>query len=69
MSEQHEFTCPQRGQWFEAEWSFGEDVTCPHCGTEWETDYDVDIEDNVSGPWISAEGKKDAQSDGEQKKA
>ena len=42
---------------FETKWSFGKDVTCPHCKTTWETDWDTDADDNVSGPWITHEKK------------
>lgn len=28
------------------------DVTCPHCGTSFETDYDINYDEDVSGPWL-----------------
>ena len=32
-----ELTCLKCNKDFETKWSFGKDVTCPHCKTTWET--------------------------------
>ena len=40
-----------------SEWNF-DNVTCSLCGTEWETDYDTNFDDDIVGPWIT--GKADA---------
>lgn len=50
-----ELVCKKCDQGFIAEWDFGDNVTCSNCGTVWETDYDTDYYDNISGPWITTE--------------
>jgi hypothetical protein len=52
-----ELTCLKCNRECETEWSFGKDVTCPHCKTTWETVWDTDADDNISGPWITNEKK------------
>lgn len=47
------FDCPNCGLEFDAPWTFGANVTCPHCREDWETDYEIDSEESVSGPWIT----------------
>ena len=53
MAYQVELTCPGCDEEFECEWSFGDDVRCPHCGRLWSTEWETDGEDNVHGPWIT----------------
>ena len=48
-----QFRCPKDGTTWEQEWDFGGEVTCPECGTVYATDYDVDYDDNISGPWVA----------------
>lgn len=48
-----DFICPSCERAFEADWTFGAEVQCPHCLQKWETDYDVDMDDEIQGPWIS----------------
>ena len=50
-----EFTCKGCEKDFETEWTFGDEVTCPHCQTTWETDYEEDWNMNISGPWLVKE--------------
>lgn len=52
-----EFTCKVCGSEFSHEWTFGDNVTCPHCKTEWKTDYDINEEEDVTGPWLSGQAK------------
>jgi len=45
--------CPNCGQ--EIEFEFGwsnDDITCPNCGVVLEVEYDIDYDENVSGPWL-----------------
>lgn len=47
-----EFTCEKCGEDFETEsFPYGDDVTCPHCGTVWHTDWECGW-DNRSA-WIT----------------
>ena len=52
MSNKTEFECLECGKSFEAPWDFGDDVECGHCHATFETDYEVDADENVSGPWL-----------------
>lgn len=54
------FRCPKDGREWQEEWTFGGEVTCPECSTVYETEYEVDYDDNVSGPWLGAEVKPHA---------
>ena len=51
-----EFTCKKCDKDFTAEWDFGDAVTCPHCDTQWETDYEESW-DGIQGPWLTIEKK------------
>ncbi len=55
-----EFECKKCGEVFAADWDFGDEIICPHCKITWETDYDTDWDDNVSGPWLTVEAKGEA---------
>lgn len=43
------------GAEFEAEWSFGDEITCPSCGRVYETDYETNSGDDIQGPWLTKE--------------
>lgn len=47
------FFCKKCEDQFECDWTFGADVTCAHCGTVWETDWDTNSDDDISGPWLT----------------
>jgi len=49
-----EFDCRKCGKEFEAEFPFGDDVTCPHCGTRYSTDWDYVDEDSMVA-WLVEE--------------
>jgi hypothetical protein len=36
---------------FDAEWTFGDHVTCTHCGAEMTTDYEEFGDGDLIGPW------------------
>lgn len=50
-----DFTCKKCNEDFKSEWNFGDEVTCPHCKTKFETDYEEDCDMNISGPWLTKE--------------
>ena len=47
-----EFECLDCMEDFECDWTFGDSVICPHCGTEWDTDSDESYDGDIQGPWL-----------------
>lgn len=50
-----EFECKKCGDDFEENWTFGDEVKCPQCGTWWETDFETNYDDDIFGPWLDRE--------------
>ena len=48
-----DFTCRNCQTDFAVTWDFGDVVTCPTCGTAWETDYETNADGDVFGPWLA----------------
>lgn len=53
MTYKVEFYCKACGEEFEADWLFGDNVQCPHCGATFETDYETNFDDDILGPWLT----------------
>jgi rRNA maturation endonuclease Nob1 len=52
-----QLTCTECKQDFEDACPFGENVTCPHCGVELETDYDESFVDGEEFMYAWVVGK------------
>lgn len=46
------FTCLECKKEFDCLWTFDDDVSCPECYTAFDTDYDLDIYEELTGPWL-----------------
>lgn len=55
MAFECDFECKKCDKEFTVDWDYGDEVTCPHCGTVWETDYEENWDFNMSGPWLGNE--------------
>ena len=40
MKHPHKFYCHVENVWFEADWLFDLEITCPSCGTVYKVEYD-----------------------------
>jgi hypothetical protein len=47
----HNLCCLVCEESFDAEWTFGDNVTCTHCGAEMATDYEELVDEGTMGPW------------------
>lgn len=56
-----EFTCPECGTSFDADWNFGEDVQCSHCKAWLATEYDVDNDEDGENYYAWITGRSENQ--------
>lgn len=50
-----EFDCPKCGKAASVDFPYGDDVTCPHCGTRYSTDCDDKDGEDTLVAWIVSE--------------
>ena len=48
-----EFFCKVCANEFEADWTQGQHVVCPRCGTAFETAYQLTERGDLVGPWLT----------------